>query len=146
MLLTMRHLEHRDFLLCCWPNASFLQHIPDNLRSNRGIYGWIYELGDLDSIVKLPRADLTDNWLFIMRGKLGRTVTRMIFLIPSTSLLILPIVPFPRPILAWIWQWEYPSLRRETTEEHFSAEMDFMVVVRSQGDEWTKFNMPNWYK
>ena len=49
---------------------------------------------------------------------------------PSTSLLILPIVPFPRPILAWIWQWEYPSLRRETTEECFSVEMDFIVVVR----------------
>ena len=80
-LLTMRPLKHRDFLLCCWPKASFLQHIPNSLRSNRVGYGGIYELGGLDSIIKLPRADLMDNWLFITRGKLGRMATRMIFLI-----------------------------------------------------------------
>ena len=78
----MRPLDHRDFLLCCWPKASFLQYIPNSLRSNRVGYGGIYELSGLDSIVKLPRPDLMDNWLFITRRKLGRTATRMIFLIP----------------------------------------------------------------
>ena len=32
------------------------------------------------------------------------------------------------------------------TEEHFSAEMGFMVMGKSQGDGWTNFNMSNEYK
>ena len=75
-------LEHWDFLLCCWPKTCLLQHIPDSLRSNGGGDSGIYESGGLDCIVKSPRADLTDNRLFITRRKLGRTTTRMIFLIP----------------------------------------------------------------
>ena len=51
-------------------------------------------------------------------------------LFPNTSLLILPTVDFPRPVLSWIWQREYPSLRREMTEECCAAEMAFMMVVR----------------
>ena len=38
-----------------------LQHIPNSMRSNRGRESGIYELDGLDSIVKLPRSDLTDN-------------------------------------------------------------------------------------
>ena len=46
----------------------------------------------------------------------------------NTSLLILPTVDFPRPVLSCIWQREYPSLRREMTEECCAVEMAFMVV------------------
>ena len=54
---------------------------------------------------------------------------------PSTSLLILPTVDFPRPVLSCIWQREYPSVRREMTEECCAAEMAFMVVVRGKNVE-----------
>ena len=54
---------------------------------------------------------------------------------PSTSLLILPTVDFPRPVLSCIWWREYPSLRREMTEECCAVEMAFMVVVRGKDVE-----------
>ena len=54
---------------------------------------------------------------------------------PNTSLLILPTVDFPRLVLSCIWQREYPSLRREMTEERCGVEMAFMVVVRGKDVE-----------
>ena len=58
-------LTNSDISLCknthIQPPSSFNILIPNSLRSNRVGYGKIYELGGLDSIVKLPRADLMDN-------------------------------------------------------------------------------------
>ena len=53
-------------------------------------------------------------------------------LFPFHFLPILPTIPFLRPVLAWIWWWEYPSLRREMIDKCWAVEMDFIVVVRCQ--------------
>ena len=56
-------------------------------------------------------------------------------ILESHNLTLLPTVEFPRPVLSCIWQREYPSLRREMTEERCAAEMAFMVVVRGKNVE-----------
>ena len=50
-------------------------------------------------------------------------------LFSSTSLLILPTVPSPRPVPACIWWWEYPSLRRETTGSCWAAEIGCYIFT-----------------
>ena len=39
------------------------------------------EIGSLNSIVKLAGSDLANNRLFVMKGKLGRSATLVVFLV-----------------------------------------------------------------
>jgi hypothetical protein len=41
----------------------------------------VNKLGSLNSIIKLSRSDLTNNGLFIMSRKFGRTTTMIVFLV-----------------------------------------------------------------
>ena len=68
--------------------------------------------------------------------------TRMILFIPLHLLTDPTNSTLPQTNFSLDLTIRIPPLR-ETTAEHFSTEMDFMVAVRSQEDEKTKFNIPN---
>ena len=97
----------------------------------------MYELSGLNSIIHPFRANFLNDWCFITSKKFGRMTTKVVFfLLFFTFLALLPTFSLPRFVLAWIWWFEYPWSRRETTEEWQAVKMAFMTMVR--GKIWWK--------
>ena len=139
----MNSLQHRNFLFVAeWRPASFnvLLTVWDKTGSGMiELINLVVWMALSSFPVVIWQRIVCLSWVDNLEG----CPPEWFSLFPSTSLLILPTVPFPRPVLAWIWHWKYPSLRRETTEEHWAAEIGLMVMVKNKDSSWTKFNMPN---
>ena len=67
-----------DFLLGSRVKSSFFQCIPDSFRMDRVCKSGINEICSLNSIVKPPRVDLSDNGLPVTGRKLGGMATRIV--------------------------------------------------------------------
>ena len=78
------------------------QCIPDCLGCDRVGNDVVNEMGSLDSIIELPSSDLANKRLLVMRRELEGQPPLLFSLSASTSLLILPMVDFPRLALDWI--------------------------------------------
>ena len=81
MVLSTSVFEQWSFLLDNREKVPFLGCISHCLGSDRRGKDVIDKMSSLNSIIKLSSGDLTDNWLCITRGKLGRTTTFVIFLV-----------------------------------------------------------------
>ena len=81
MVLLMSLFEQWLFLLDNRAKVPFLECISHCLGSDGKGKNVIDKMSSLNSIIKLSSSDLTDNWLCITRGKLGRMTTFAIFLV-----------------------------------------------------------------
>ncbi len=104
---TMHLFKKWAFLLGYRPKIVFFEYISHCLRCDRRRYNIVDKVGGFNSIIiKLSSCDLTNNSLFITRRELRRSATRLFSLSTSTSWLILYMILFPTPVLAWIARWE----------------------------------------
>ena len=100
--------QHWDFHLCCWPKTCSF----NTFLTVWGVTG----VGRVESMNWMAWTALSSFpeviWLIIDCLWWGESLEGQppgwFSLSPSTSLLILPIVPFPRPVLTCTWWWEYP--------------------------------------
>ena len=81
MILSMLPLKKRVLLLDNRGKPILLEDIPDCLGWDRIGKDAVDEIGNLNRIVKLSSSDLAKNGLFIMRGKLERSTTLIVFFV-----------------------------------------------------------------
>ena len=81
MILSMLLLKKRALLLDDRGKPILLKDIPDCLSWDRINKDAVNEIDNLNSIVKLSSSDLVKNRLFIIRGKLGRSITLIVFFV-----------------------------------------------------------------
>ena len=95
----MGFFEQGAFLLDKSIEVVLPKCIPDCLACER-VGNDVNEIGSLDTIIKLPSSDLVNKRLLVTR-KNGQPPL-LFSLSASTSLLILTMVDFPRPVSDWI--------------------------------------------
>ena len=80
-LLTMNLLQHGHFLLCSRPETALLKCPSDCLWVDGMLKSRIDEMSGLNSSIQLPWSNLTNNGCFVTSRKLGRTSTKIVFLL-----------------------------------------------------------------
>ena len=81
-LLSMQMFQHWNLFLYCSIKTITFQDISDCLRCDRIWNDGIDVLGGLNSIVKPPSDDLSNDGPFVARSELGRSSSRVVLLIP----------------------------------------------------------------
>ena len=102
-------------------------------KTNRGILlHWIY------IHIKPSSGDLSNDGLFVARSELGRLSSRVVLLIPIHHSIDGPLLNTSSELN---FTMGIALIKKRKHRRALSAEVGFMVVVKSQEAKWTNFNM-----